>query len=86
MILSQLVLYFKSLDEINTEDQVSSTDSYSRKAKMPAISVMQKAHDQILVLLDKILASPTALAKVSKLKEKSTNKMCGSELLVTLTE
>lgn len=85
MIISQLILYFKSLDEITSIDKVSSTDSYARKAKMPAISVMQTAHDKILVLLDKILASPMSYAKVSRLKEKATKEESAAELIAAIT-
>lgn len=69
LLVVQLVLYYKAFDEINEDTSVSSEDSYNRKAKSPAISIMQKANDQILVLLDKIALSPLSSAKVKKLNK-----------------
>lgn len=69
LLVVQLVLYYKAFDEINEDTSVSSEDSYNRKAKSPAISIMQKANDQILVLLDKITLSPLSSAKVKKLNK-----------------
>ena len=54
-------------DNIFAKNEVSSEDSYKRKAKAPEISIMQKSHDQILNLLDKISLSPLSSAKIKKL-------------------
>ena len=86
MIVNELMLYFKAVDAIHENDEVSSTDSYKRKSKMPEISIMQTAHDKILTLMDKISASPLSSAKIAKLKEKSSNKQDASELLAELME
>lgn len=75
MIVNELILYFKATDAIYDNDEVSSTDNYDRKAKMPEISIMQKAHDQILTLMDKISASPLSRAKINKLKQNNNNEL-----------
>lgn len=67
MLVSQLILYYKACDDVLKTPNVTSEDNYKRKAKMPEISIMQKTHDQILHLLDKITLSPLASAKVKKL-------------------
>lgn len=67
MLVAQLVLYYKACDSALQSDKVSSEDAYKRKAKMPEISIMQKSHDQILHLLDKIALSPLSSAKIKKL-------------------
>ena len=69
MLVSQLILYYKAADAIFGSTQVSSKDNYDRKAKAPEISVMQKSHDQILNLLDKISLSPLSAAKIKKLNQ-----------------
>ena len=86
MLIAQLVLYYKAQDEIFEDAKVSSEDSYKRKAKSPAISIMQTANDKILNLMDKISLSPLSKAKVDKLKEKSNNKQDAGELLAALME
>ena len=81
MIVNELMLYFKSVDAVYGNDEISSKDNYSRKAKMPEISIMQKSHDQILNLLDKLTLSPLESAKVKKLKRASDADTDAQELL-----
>lgn len=69
MLVAQLVLYFKSADEVFKNNALSSTDDYKRKSKAPEIAVMEKSHDKILELLDKIALSPLSSAKVKKLSK-----------------
>lgn len=80
MLVVQLGLYFKAIDQINKEDKVSSTDDYKRVAKSPAISVAEKAHDKILELMDKISLSPLAEAKIKKLSS-NDSETSAQELL-----
>ncbi len=84
MMIVQLVLYYKAQDEVFEDAKVSSEDSYKRRAKSPAISIMQTTNDKILNLMDKISMSPLSKAKVDKLKEKSNNKQDAGELLAAL--
>lgn len=69
MLVVQLILYYKSSDQMISDTKVTSVDDYKRAAKNPAISVMQKANDQILILLDKINLSPMQKAKMNKLSK-----------------
>lgn len=69
MLVSQLVLYYKACDAIFSNNKVSTKDLYERNAKAPEIAVMQKSHDQILNLLDKITLSPMSSAKIKKLNQ-----------------
>lgn len=69
MLVVQLTLYFKAVDQIYDAEKVSSKDVYDRKSKAPEISVLNKAHDKILELMDKISLSPLAEAKVKKLNK-----------------
>ena len=79
MLASQLVIYYKALDAIFGKDDVSTTDLYDRKAKAPEISILQKAHDQILALLDKLSLSPIVKAKLKKLN--SSDEATAEQLL-----
>ena len=84
LMVSQLVLYYKALDEMEANN-VESQDSYKRKSKAPSIAIMQKANDQILHLMDKIGLSPLESAKIRKLN-KSTDDESAEELLAELTK
>ena len=75
MLSAQLILYYKAQDEIFEDAKVSSEDSYKRKAKSPAISIMQTANDKIINLMDKIGLSPLTAAKISKLQLAVLNKI-----------
>ena len=69
LLVAQLILYFKSFDAIFSADNLSSTDAYKRTAKSPEINILQKAHDQILNLFDKLCLSPMGKVKLSKLTQ-----------------
>lgn len=79
MIINELILYFKASDIIYDNDDISNKDTYNRKAKMPEISILQKAHDQILTLMDKISASPLSRAKIYKLKQNTPDAELDAE-------
>lgn len=85
MLVAQLILYYKSIDEIEQATNITNQDNYNRISKSPVISIMQRTNDQILNLLDKISISPLSSAKVAKLKEKSSTKTDAAELLAALT-
>lgn len=69
MLVPQLLLYFRALDEINTSTKLSTSDAYARTAKSPEIQVLQKCNDQILNLLDKLCLSPMERAKIKRLSK-----------------
>ena len=83
MLVLQLVIYYKASDEVATADKLAHEDNYKRVSKNPALQVLMKAHDQILVLLDKLAISPYSSAKVKKLQHTDDGEKA-RELLVDL--
>jgi len=79
MLVAQLVLYFKAVDDVMNTENVTNSDAYNRKSKTPEIAVLQKSNDQILNLLDKISLSPLSAAKIKKLNK--SDDQDSSELL-----
>lgn len=69
MLVPQLIIYFKAQDNIQVEGGVSHSDDYNRKSKSPEIGVLQKANDQILSLLDKLVLSPLEKAKIKRINK-----------------
>lgn len=67
MLVPQLIIYYKALDNMQAATDVTHNDDYNRKSKAPEISVMQKANDQILNLLDKLVLSPIEKAKFKRI-------------------
>ena len=67
LLANQLSIYYLSVDALNVNKNLSSTDDYKRVSKNPAIAVMAKAHQQILDLLEKLSLSPFQKAKLKKL-------------------
>lgn len=81
MLVPQLILYFRALDEVNKTEKLSTKDDYSRTAKSPEIQVLQKCNDQILNLLDKLALSPMEKAKIKRINkggEDSANELLAS--------
>ena len=69
MLVPQLIIYYKALDNMQTTSDVTHNDDYNRKSKAPEIGVMQKANDQILNLLDKLVLSPIEKAKLKRINK-----------------
>lgn len=85
MLVTQLVLYYKACDAlIQDNESITSEDKYKRRAQAPIISIMQKANDKIIGLLDKISLSPLEKAKVKKLNQKTDEQEDARELLSAL--
>jgi len=82
MLIPQLIIYYKALDVIKTNKEVSHKDDYSRISKSPEIAVMQKANDQILNLLDKLAISPMEKAKIKRINKDDGDS--ANELLANL--
>ena len=82
MLVPQLILYFRALDEVNKTEKLSTKDDYSRTAKSPEIQILQKCNDQILNLLDKLCLSPMEKAKINRISKSET--VTGAELLDAL--
>lgn len=79
MLVPQLIIYYRSLDELNTKNDLTNENKYYGKSKSPVIIIMQKANDQILNLLDKISLSPMTKAKIKKLNTTEVNTTSSGE-------
>lgn len=79
MLVPQLIIYYRSLDELNTKNDLTNENKYYGKSKSPVIIIMQKANDQILNLLDKISLSPMTKAKIKKLNTTEENTTSSGE-------
>lgn len=85
MLVPQLIIYYRSLDDLNDNDELTNENKYYGKSKSPVILIMQKANDQILNLLDKISLSPLSRAKIKKLNTtEENNNASGANILSTL--
>ena len=84
LLATQFSIYFKAQDTFNKSEELTSTDDYKRKSKAPELAALQKAHTEIIHLLDKLGLSPLEEAKIKKLKEKDTKDEDAKELLNTL--
>lgn len=83
MLVPQLIIYYKSLDELNSSDNdLTNENKYYGKSKSPVIIIMQKANDQILNLLDKISLSPMTKAKIKKLNTTEENTKSSGEYVL----
>ena len=82
MLVPQLILYFRALDEVNKTNKLSTSDVYARTAKSPEIQVLQKCNDQILNLLDKLCLSPMDKAKINRINK--SEETSAAELLEAL--
>ena len=85
LLANQLVLYFRALDAINKDAQLSTEDSYKRQAKSPNIAILQKCHTEILNILDDYGLSPFASAKIKRLNS-NDDDVSAEEILNELTK
>jgi hypothetical protein len=56
-----------ALDALNTEKTLASEDNYKRIAKSPHIMILNKSHQEILNILQKLSLSPFEKAKLKRL-------------------
>lgn len=84
LLATQLKLYFLASDIIDEQKKLSSEDSYKRISKDPSISVLNKSHEQILNILQRLSLSPFDQAKLKRLN--SDDDGSAEELLKSLTE
>jgi hypothetical protein len=83
MLVPQLILYFRALDETQINTKLSTSDAYNRTAKAPEIQILQKCNDQIVNLLDKLCCSPMQKAKMNRLNR--DDDTTAEDLLDSLT-
>ena len=69
LLAHQASLYYMAWDAIEADKKVSSEDNYKRAAKNPAIMVLNKAHQEILNILQKLSLSPFEIAKLKRLNK-----------------
>ena len=84
LLANQLLLYFRALDAIKTDAALSTEDNYKRLAKSPNIAILNRAHQEIMKILDDYGLSPFASAKIKRLKNESTDDESAEELLNSL--
>ena len=85
LLATQLKLYFLASDIIDEQKKLSSEDSYKRISKDPSISVLNKSHEQILNILQRLSLSPFDQAKLKRLNN-GDDDGSAEELLKSLTE
>ena len=67
LLCVQLKLYYMALDALNTEKTLASEDNYKSIAKSPHIMILNKSHQEILNILQKLSLSPFEKAKLKRL-------------------
>lgn len=85
LLATQLKLYFLASDIIDEQKKLSSEDSYKRISKDPSISVLNKSHEQILNILQRLSLSPFEQAKLKRLNN-GDDDVSAEELLNELTK
>lgn len=85
LLATQLKLYFLASDIIDEQKKLSSEDSYKRISKDPSISVLNKSHEQILNILQRLSLSPFDQAKLKRLNVIDEDESA-EELLNELTK
>ena len=70
LLATQLTIYFKSLDCIKSVTNITNENNRT----IPELNTLNKAHAEILRLLDKIGLSPLERAKIDKLNQNTTTK------------
>lgn len=85
LLANQLLLYFRALDAIKQDTNLSTEDSYKRQAKSPNIAILNHAHQEIMKILDDYGLSPFASAKIKRLNNVDDSESA-EQLLKELTE
>ena len=84
LLAHQASLYYMAWDAIEMEKKVSSEDAYRRRAKNPAIMVLNNAHKEILNILKNLSLSPFDIAKLKRLNKDSGEDESAEDLLNAL--
>ena len=86
LLATQCKMYYIALDAIDATKKLDTEDAYKRIAKSPHIQVLNKAHQQILDILDKLGLSPFASAKIKRLNNTNDDDESAEQLLKELIE
>ncbi len=79
LLATQVYLYFSTKTQLLNLKELTTTDAYQRAAKSPIISVLNKAHANIMDIMQKL-----SLGQMEQAKLKRLNKDDGSEDAETL--
>lgn len=74
LLANQLKLYFMALDALDNEKTLATKDNYQRIAKSPHIMVLNKAHQEILKILDEFNLSPFGQAKLKRIQKEDDDE------------
>lgn len=69
LLVVQLQIYFTACDQMKGLTDLTTTDSYARAAKSPVISVLNKAHANIIDIMQKLSLSSLEIAKLKRLNK-----------------
>lgn len=68
LLATQVYLYFSTKNQLLGLKELTTTDAYQRAAKSPIISVLNKAHANIMDIMQKLSLGQMEQAKLSRLK------------------
>ena len=83
LLATQVYLYFSTKNQLLGLKELTTTDAYQRAAKSPIISVLNKAHTNIMDIMQKLSLGQMEQAKLSRLKN-GDNDQDAEELLDNL--
>lgn len=73
LLVVQLQIYFAACDQMKGLTDLTTTDDYKRAAKSPVISVLNKAHANIIDILQKLSLSNLEIARLKRLSKEDDN-------------
>ena len=83
LLVVQLQIYYTSCDQLLKLTDLTTTDAYARAAKSPVISVLNKAHANIIDIMQKLSLSDLEIAKLKHIN-KNDDGESAEELLNNL--
>ena len=69
LLVVQLQIYFAACDQMKGLTDLTTTDDYKRAAKSPVISVLNKAHANIIDIMQKLSLSNLEIARLKRLSK-----------------
>lgn len=73
LLVVQLQIYFAACDQMKGLTDLTTTDDYKRAAKSPVISVLNKAHANIIDIMQKLSLSNLEIARLKRLSKEDDN-------------
>lgn len=84
LLATQLKIYYLASDAVDKENNLYSEDNYKRVVKSPAIQILNKAHGEIMNILQKLSIAPIDKAKLKRISTEEDTS--AEELLNELVE